>query len=318
MTGARILVTGAAGFIGTALCARLQALGAQVTAVVRPGTEPGRAGELAAVAWLPVELTDRRQLAAMVERARPEILFHLANGDHRRPAPGLADARSALADGPGILVDLLAALSEAAEPPRCVVRAASLAEYGPIPAPYREDQREEPIDSHAAAALAATRFGVMLAPRLPFALVNARLALTYGPGQSERFLVPSTIRSLLEGRPVRLERPNDRRDLIHVADVVDGLVALALTPFQPIVNLCTGIAPTMLEVVKHIAAEVGAPDHLIEVSPAGSPGGVADLRGCPDAARAGCGWQARIALEDGIARTVAAMRDGIRKEALAC
>lgn len=312
------MVTGAAGFIGSALCARLQGLGARVTAIVRPGSDGPAGAASRGIAIVPLDLSDRRQLDRAAAELRPDILFHLANGDHRKPAAGLEDAKASLADGPKMFVDLLGALSEAAAPPRCVVRAGSLAEYGPIAAPYREDQREEPADSHAAASMAATRFGVMLAPRLPFALVNARLALTYGPGQSSRFLIPSAIEALSQGRKVRLARPHDRRDLIHVEDVVDGLVALAGSPFQPVVNLCTGIAPTMQEVVSLIADELGVPRDRIELASTPANGGVTDLRGSPDAALAGCGWRARVGIADGIAWTVAAACAAPDRDVVAC
>jgi nucleoside-diphosphate-sugar epimerase len=318
MRGATIAVTGAAGFIGTALCARLLGLGAHVTAIVRPGSDRPHGAAEGGLSVRPVDLSDRRQLESALAAIRPDFVFHLANGDHRRPVAGLADARASLLDGPTMFVNLLGALAQAAAPPQCVVRAGSLAEYGPINAPYREDQREEPTDSHAAAALAATRFGVMLAPRLPFALVNARLALTYGPGQSTRFLIPSAIEALSQGRTVQLARPHDRRDLIHVDDVIDGLVALAGNPFQPVVNLCTGIAPAMHQVIALIADELGRSRSLIEFAPTPAPGGVADLRGSPEAALAGCGWRARIGIEDGIARTVAAAGCARGTDAMAC
>lgn len=317
MRGANILVTGAAGFIGSALCARLQAMGARVTAVVRPGTVRANTALSADTAIHPLDLSDRRQLEQAVAAIQPEMVFHLANGDHRRPAKGLDDARAALVNGPKMFVDLLGALSEVAVPPRCVVRTGSLAEYGPISTPYREDQREEPADSHAAAALAATRFGVMLAPRLPFALVSARIALTYGPGQSTRFLIPKAIEALSQGLSIPLSRPHDQRDLIHVEDVVDGLVALAANPFQPVVNLCTGRAPSMLEVMSLICAELGVPRHLVRHEQTPPIGGVPDLRGSPDAALAGCGWRARISIEEGLARTVAAARGARQEEAAA-
>jgi nucleoside-diphosphate-sugar epimerase len=316
--GARILVTGAAGFIGRHLCARLLADGASVHALVRPTTDVAPLAPLSGIAVERVDLSDRAAVEALAARLEPDIVFHLASGDHRRPADGLSDARNAIAEGPALFVDLLAALAAAPRPPAALVRGASLAEYGPIATPYREDQREEPADSHAAGAMAATRFGAMLAARLPFATVSARLALIYGPGQSARFLVPSLIRRLMAGHPAHVARPTDRRDLMHVDDAVEGLIAVARKPASPVVNLCTGQGPTMRAVAEAIAAELGAPPTLLSFGPADPPGGTPTLIGAPEAAARGCGWQARIPLAEGLARTIEAERQAAAAEVLAC
>ena len=160
--------------------------------------------------------------------------------------------------------------------------------------------------------------GAMLAPRLPFATVSARLALIYGPGQSTRFLVPSLIRRLMAGHPVHVARPTDRRDLMHVDDAVEGLIAVARTPASPIVNLCTGQGPTMRAVAEGIAAELEAPSGLLSFGPADPPGGTPVLIGAPDVAARGCGWRAAIPLAEGLARTIAAERQAAGAEALAC
>ena len=144
----------------------------------------------------------------------------------------------------------------------------------------------------------------MLRGRVPFALVTARLALTYGAGQSERFLLPVLIERCLAGEPLMIARPYDRRDLMHVDDAVAGLLRLAARPLAPVVNLATGIAPTMVEVAARVCALTGAHPQLIDVGPRNPPGGILDFRGSGALARRLLDWVPEVALDDGLARTV--------------
>jgi nucleoside-diphosphate-sugar epimerase len=68
-----VLVTGASGFLGRAVCAELRERGHDVSALVRrPGSEPPGTTPLAG------DLVDAGALAAAVDRVRPECVVHLA------------------------------------------------------------------------------------------------------------------------------------------------------------------------------------------------------------------------------------------------
>ena len=285
--------------------------------VIRPGGSVERLG-----AWLPsitvheVGLGDRIGLAAVVAAAAAEQVFHLAVADRRSTLPDLADTRLSISDDLGNLVNLIAACAAAPVPPAVFVRAGSLAEYGATAAPYDEAQRELPLDSYAAGLVAGTHYAQMLRSRVPFAICTARLALTYGPAQSERFLMPLLIRRCLAGEPIRIARPQDRRDLMHVDDAVGGLLRLAERPLAPVVNLATGLAPTMADVAAMVCAATGADPQLIALGPRHTPGGIADFRGSGELARRLLDWAPQTALADGLARTIAWHREQARLEAL--
>src|SRR3546814_4992508 len=98
-------------------------------------------------------------------------------------------------------------MAEQDRPPRAVVRTGSIAEYGTGPLPYREDQHEEPETPYAVTHVIGTEQLRRLASILPFPVVTVRLALVYGPGQSEDFLIPAMIRRCLEGQPLTVRHP---------------------------------------------------------------------------------------------------------------
>lgn len=308
---ARILITGGAGFIGSHLVAAGVAAGHEVHAVLRPGSDERRLrGVVDRITRHAIDLREEGRVRLCVASVQPERIYHLAASPRRPEAADLGDARAWVEDDLGSLIRLLAAAAEARHPPRSFVRTGSLAEYGAAPAPYREDRRETPLGIYGAGMVAATHLCATLQRRLPFPVVTARLALTYGPAQSTDYLLPLLIRRCLAGEETRIRHPLDRRDLIHVDDVVDALLRIGAVPLPEgaIVNVATGTAPTMRRVAGLVTRATGTSPDLVTFGEGESSSGTRDLRGSTARARRMLGWSARIPLSEGIARTVAWFR----------
>lgn len=302
----RILVVGGAGFIGSHLVAHCVQDGNTVHVLVRSGSSLDRLQPWReSITVHEVALADRAGIDTALAVARPDQVFHLAVADRRTVQPDLADTRLSVADDLANLINLIAACAAASKPPDVLVRAGSLAEYGSTSAPYDEAQRELPLDSYAAGLVAGTHYAQMLRSRVPFAVCTARLALTYGPAQSERFLLPVLINSCLASECLRIGRPQDRRDLMHVDDAVAGLLRVAALPLAPVINLATGIAPSMAEVAAQVCAMTGADPRLIDLGPRNASGGIPDFRGSGALANRLLDWAPQIPLDAGLERTIA-------------
>ena len=81
--GQRTLITGANGFIGSHLCQRLSAEGAEVHAVYR-SNRPRQEGQ---ARWWQADLSDEASVRRLFREVRPEVIFHLAS--HVKGAPDL-------------------------------------------------------------------------------------------------------------------------------------------------------------------------------------------------------------------------------------
>ena len=302
----RILITGGAGFVGSHLAEACAKADHQVHVVVRPGSSDERLSDvLDRISVHRVDLRSEADVGHCLADVSPDIVYHLASSPRRQPSPHLDDAKAYIREDLGCLIVLLGAAAALRRPPSHVIRAGSLAEYGTAPLPYREDVREAPATVYGAGLVAATHYVSALRARLPFPVATARLALIYGAAQSADYLVPALVEKCLAGEVSTIRRPDDRRDLLFIGDAVEALMRMAAMSLPPaaIVNICTGIAPTMREVAGLVVDATAADPNLIEFGD-GPISGAADLRGSPELASELLQWRARTALAAGMAQTV--------------
>ncbi len=316
--GSPVLITGGTGFVGRHLAERLVTLGRDVHLLVRSEDALTRLGPLAerVTAWRG-DLTDPESLERCVEGATAAMVYHLAaRTDLRRTRPDLSDVGEVIASDVIGSMNLMTALAAASHPPAFLVQTGSLAEYGTGPFPSDEGQREQPISGYSAGLVMRTHLLQALQARLPFPASTFRLALVYGPGQRESFLVPALIDAFLEGRDFTIGNGEAARDVIHVDDVVDALVkAEGRADLEgEVINIGTGVEHPTADLGRLIAELMGARHHLtVENTP--RVGDQPHFCGRVEKAKDRLGWRAGIALEDGLKRTIAWYRD--RREALA-
>lgn len=308
---ADVLITGGAGLIGSHFARRCLANGADVHVTVRPHSVVERLADIRSrITIHEVDLSEADAIAALIVGLMPRRVFHF--GTITRPPNDLSPVDAAMYVERDVvnLLNLVRAMALATRPPEAFIRAGSLAEYGTAQTPFREDGREAPVTPYGAAALAITQYLHALKSSLPFPLVSARLALVYGPGQSPSFLIPAMIEQFLIGEPVTLQNPDDRRDLIYIDDVLDGLERLAerLPLETDVVNLCTGHAPRMADVAEIILSETGASRDLLRFGEAGAWVGASHLLGSPDLAARLLDWRSQVEIAEGIRRQVSFMK----------
>lgn len=301
----RILVTGASGFIGAALKARLLAEGATVHAVSRSAWSSDVAGRLH---WHQVDLADERAVAALFSRVRPDMVFHLASE--------VTGGRDVALVAPTLRGNLLGAVNllTAATQAGCrrMVLAGSLEEPD-----EREPATAIPCSPYAAAKWAASSYARMFHALYQTPVALARLFMVYGPGQRDfRKLVPYVARTLLEGGIPQLSSGLRPVDWVYIDDVVEGLLRLALVPGidGETVDLGSGHLVTLREVVDLLCGMVeppgtpafGAlPDRPMEQVKAADIGKTVRL----------LGWQPAMPLRQGLRNTVDWVRQVPREAA---
>jgi nucleoside-diphosphate-sugar epimerase len=316
----RLLVTGAAGFVGAHVVRHALEAGHDVAAVVRPGGDAWRLRDLdapmsaGALRLWPHELGEpasMEELDHALRRWTPDACIHLAwqvtPGEYLHSPQNVTCVSQSLA--------LLERLMDAG----CgaVVMAGTCAEYDLERAgetPLREDAPTRPATLYAAAKLAlATVAGQWATERdIPFAW--ARLFYLHGPMEDERRMVPALIRSLLAGRPFPATAGEQVRDYLHVADVASALVRLAESRASGPVNIASGEGVAVRDLMRLVAELVGRTDLVqLDALPyrAWEPPYV-----CGDNTRLrSAGWAPRHTLRSGLADSIAWWRTDDRVSA---
>lgn len=256
-SGKRVLVTGAAGFIGSNLVRRLLEEGASVHALVRPTSDLWRLDEVRARLSLAfIDVARREEVSRGLQSAAPQVVFHLA-------ARGVAER-----DVPGMVIletNVLGTfhLLEASRSLGCerFVHVGSSTECGRKNEPIKESDCLEPSTLRGASKAAATLLCQQVARAEKRSLVILRPFSVYGPREAPGRLVPTAIRAALDGLEMPLTSSVYRRDLVFVEDVVEACLMAAERDLPPgeVFNIATGREWSNEEVVAIVESVSGRP-----------------------------------------------------------
>lgn len=243
----RALVTGAAGFIGTALT---RALLARDYAVTMLDLRPVPVEHLHARQQV-LDIRDRDQLAGAV--GRHDVVFHLAANTENRP--GLASRWDDYDITVGGTVALLDALS--ANPPNVTVLTSTQLVYGTSAGAADElTTALRPATAFAAAKAAAEAFLCAYAEGTGTRTMACRLANVVGPGVVRG--VVADLVAHLRRDPLRLRVLGDgrqRRTFLHVDDCVSALLTAADAPGSgpAVFNVSNRDSITVAEIARVVA-----------------------------------------------------------------
>nr|WP_128617351.1 NAD-dependent epimerase/dehydratase family protein [Mycobacterium lepraemurium] len=309
----RVLVTGAAGFIGSTLVDRLLADGHTVVGL--DNFASGRASNLEHLVGNPAHVFVEADivtadLEAILDEHRPEVVFHLA---------AQIDVRHSVADpqfDASVNVIGTVRLAEAARRAgvRKIVHTSSGGSiYGTPPTyPTPETVPTDPASPYAAGKVAGEIYLNTFRHLYGLDCSHIALANVYGPRQDphgEAGVVAIFAQALLSGKPTKVFGDGtNTRDYVFVDDVVDAFVkASGDAGGGQRFNIGTGVETSDRQLHSAVAAAVGGPD-----DPEFHPPRLGDLkRSCLDiglAARV-LGWQPEVGLQQGVARTVEYFRN---------
>lgn len=286
------LVTGASGFIGSALVRRLRDAGAVVHCVSR---KP-RISESPGVRWWNADLADPDSLKAVLDAAEPETVFHLAGitSAARGPEKVLPILHANLVTTVNLLV------ATTGRPVRRLLLAGSLEE------PQPDGSWPVPSSPYAAAKSGAAMYARMCHALYRTPVVSLRLFMVYGPAQPDvSKLVPYVIRSLLRRESPALSTGMRAVDWVYVDDVVDAFLAAATAENVDgeTFDVGSGQLTTVREIVERLAGIIDAGTSLkfgIVPERALEQVRVADVVRTADR----LGWRAQTPLDRGLQQTV--------------
>jgi nucleoside-diphosphate-sugar epimerase len=306
MNSSRFLITGAAGFVGSALTRRLVADGHQVHVLLKSSTPRWRLTDLMPdLRPYDVSLEDETAVRTLVATIKPDVIYHLATHG----------AYSTQTDADGIIrTNILGTwnlLKAAAHVDfELFVNTGSSSEYGFKDYAMRETDVLEPNSYYSVAKCAQTLLCQHVAKTEKRPIITYRLFSVYGPYEEPSRLVPTVVRRCLQGEDLDLVSPEIARDFVYVDDVVDAYLrfdALANLSGE-IINIGTGVGSTIQQVVDLALHHTGAG---VTCHWGAMPARIWDattwVADCTKSHRL-LGWRPRTTLSEGLQRTVEWMR----------
>lgn len=262
----KILLTGAAGFIGSHTAERLLARGDEIVGLddFNDYYDPlikrrNIAGAQAMRGFTLIEgdIRDQELVEKLFRNNRFDAVIHLAARAGVRPSlqqPALYEAANVQG-----LLNLLEASVRHGKP--YFLFASSSSVYGVSPRlPWRED---DPVDCPISPYAITKRAGELLCysygQTYGLRSCSLRFFTVYGPRQRPEMAIAKFFRAILEDQPVTVFGDGSaRRDFTYVHDIVEGLVAALDRPMEcEIVNLGGAQTVTVLDLIQRIGRTVG-------------------------------------------------------------
>jgi GDP-4-dehydro-6-deoxy-D-mannose reductase len=293
----RALVTGASGFVGRYLVARLAADEVDVFAAGGPHDSE---------TFFPIDLSDIDTLHAAFDLAQPDTVFHLAaQAFVPRAIEAPAETYETNVIGTANLLAALRAWRDRSKRDVRLVFVSSAEVYGAQPEermPIDESLAPNPSNPYAASKAAAEAIVLGEVRSYGVDAIITRAFNHIGPGQNERFAVPAFAAQLVKiargGEPVLLVgNLEPRRDFLDVRDVVDAYAALARSGRGgDIYNVCSGSAISIREILGELIRIANVPVEVREDPARMRPVDVPVLYGSSEKLRGATGWSPRVPL----------------------
>ncbi len=285
-----VIVTGAAGFIGSHLCAALLQRGSNVLGIDNFDPFYPRAAKLANLGPLKnsaphqfqlieADIRNAPDMHKAFDRARPDAVFHLA---------ALAGVRPSIAEPAryfSVNIDGLIGVLEAARAANCrnVIFASSSSVYGNNKkVPFAEDDFvDEPISPYAATKRAGELICHTYAHLFNMRIAALRFFTVYGPAQRPDLAIARFMRLIADGEDVPMFGDGSTsRDYTYIDDIIQGILAASEkvrsdtkssivnrqssipSGFFRIYNLGNSHPVTLAQMIDSIAKTVGKPARI--------------------------------------------------------
>lgn len=311
----KILITGAAGFIGFHAAQALLARGAQIVGVDNlndyydPALKRARLAELArrdGFSFEPLDIADADALEVLTARIRPDRMLHLA-----AQAGVRYSLENPLAYGRANMMGHLSVLEAArkTDSVKHLVYASSSSVYGEREtAPFRErDAVDDPASLYAATKRAGELMSAAYSNLYQLPQTGLRFFTVYGPWGRPDMAYWLFAEAMLTDRPIRLFNGGEMiRDFTYIDDVVDTLVRVVEDAPQAetgrIFNIGGAHARPVMDLVNALEAATGRTATREDLPR--QKGDVLKTSADVSAIQEAYGFETRVSLEEGVARFV--------------
>lgn len=319
VSGSKVLVTGAGGFIGSHLAEELVRRGAAVKAFVRYNSRNDRG----LIEILPSQVKDSMEVI-MADLRNPEaiqsaardidIVFHLA-ALIAIPYSYVYPREVAETNVMGTLNILDAAKQYGIKK---IIHTSTSEVYGTAQyAPIDEQHPLQGQSPYSASKIGADKLVESYVRSFDIPVATVRPFNTYGPRQSARAVVPTIISQALTQDEMHLGSLFPTRDLTYVKDIVDGFIKAAESDkcVGEVINLGSGFEISIGDLAQKILNLLKKETKIVSESNRKRPPKSEVKRLIADTSKAKqlLGWQPTVSLDEGLDRTIEWFKKNINR-----
>ena len=303
-----VFITGANGFLGTAIAKDLMSQGAHVVALIK---DQNRKTFLKAGGNLSIvygDIRDREVLRYCLSKYEAKYVIHLAAQPIVRICHN--DPHTAYMTNAVGTLNLVEEVRCLVNKPDKVVCISSDKAYGPAPVPYTEDTPYAVFDSYCTSKLCADAIGLSYARTYDLPIVMVRAGNIYGPGDlNTSRLIPRSILRMLAGEsPVLYSGvAGYKREFIFIDNIVRAFSTLLLSGIPGEAYNVGGTPPQkIIDVISMLRNKIN-PE--IEIEIVDKEFHEIETQYLDATKLMSLGWEPSITLDEGLDKTIAWCQD---------
>lgn len=247
----KIIVTGATGFLGSWVCRILQ-IHHSVTALVRDESMGWRLSGIPGIRIIEARIEDwHYEINSLGPDAYISMDWWGVEGRYRNDSRQICN------------VERTFKLLEKLDPIPLVIGTGSQAELGAVTELISESQQDAPTTDYGRAKVEARNLFAQYSATTNSRFAWARVFSTYGPLDSNNWLIPSTMQALSDGVEMPLTLGEQEWSFLHANDLGEAFrVIIEKSELSGVINVGNPETVKLREVTKLIAELVGSPEML--------------------------------------------------------
>lgn len=253
----KILVTGGAGFIGSAIIPVLQKHGHEISVIDNLSFGKREFIDIDDKDFFATDIRDKAGVQAVVQELRPDILIHLA-AIHFIPYCNQHPFESADINIRGTMNVLEACKNTGSL--KKLFFASTAAVYSISDEPVDENHKVEPLDIYGLSKLTGEHLFKEFFLETSVDTVVCRFFNAFGPNETNPHLIPEIEQQIKQGlRTIKLGNLTPKRDFIHTYDLASAVVKMLAENIKgfEVFNLGRGIEYSVIEIVEAFERQLG-------------------------------------------------------------
>lgn len=218
-----ILITGAAGFVGSNLTRYFVSRGIKVNIMIKRSSNTWRLNDIIKKTNVHyTDISDINNVKKIIKKIKPKTIFHLATHGGYSDQTDLVKIKKSILDATYNLINECKKYKF-----NIFINTGSSSEYGFKNKAMKESDILVPNSYYSVFKSSSSLYCQYESLKSNIQIVTIRPFHVYGPYERSNRLIPSLIRNMLNDKKVKLVSPKVSRDMIYISDVVNFYIMLA-------------------------------------------------------------------------------------------